>query len=548
MSGNGDTNSLGHPLQEARQPSTSRAGGTLVAKRDIGAIGENLFLSWCEPEGFHAQKSQVDRLGWDFLLESEPDRSTERPLDAQNELLKFLVQVKSTEKAGEPPRIKLSALKHLVDADLPAAIIALIYHKSGRVPDRSLFIPVDDVVITETLRRVRREEARGNRAIHRTTVPVPLERAIEIGPLGEGLGAALMGMLGDSPSEYIASKARHRQTCGFDDRAVIGHFFVPGSDAAKKISDLFLGVRRELEVSDLTIERHRFGIALENDREHFQQAVLEMNVPPLLATTIELASDAGEWTSIEAEVFIPPPFEGKRVSRVRFANNNFEVLLDFEKKWAELTFNYAGDRMVELDEAVSIIEIGAILSRPDKTVTAQFKGTKLELPVGPLEGPFHHWVHAAPALRQILSAISRSGRRLTHQIMLKDFYDWVEKHTEFLALTSTPGVNMIFPKFDNGIVDEQNAILTPFSLEFGGAQYTALIEIPIEAVTTSEKEITLIGGRPHIVADVARLPGLDTAVFFDTAIEKSKRDRKATGPALVAGGFENWQNVILSTS
>ncbi|MBZ9823205.1 hypothetical protein [Mesorhizobium sp. CA4] len=517
-------------------------------KRDIGAIGENCFLNWCEPEGFRAQKSQVDRLGWDFLLEREPERLPNRPLDEQNDLPKFLIQVKSTEKAGDPPRIKLSALKHLVDADLPAAIVALFFSADGRAPSRSLLVPIDDTVISGTLRRVRREEARGNRSINKTTVPVPLERAIDIGPTGEGLSDALAGMIGNNASEYVTAKIRHRQTCGFERDAAVGRFFVPGDDAAKKIGELFLGGPRELQVLDLTIERRRFGIALENDREHFQQAVLEMNVPPLLATTIELASDAGEWLSMEVDVFIVPPVEGTP-GRVRFANSYFEVLLDFEKTEAGMTFNYAGDRTVDLEEAVSIVEVGVILSRPIKTVTIHFKGTKLELPAGSEEGPFHRWVHAAPALRRIVSTIARSGRRLPRQILVSDFYHWVEKHIEFLALTSTPGVNMIFPKSENSdVFAGQKIILTPFSLEFGGTQYTALIEIPIETVKATESEITLVGGQPQVVAEIARSPGSDTADFVETAIEKSKRDRQSTEPALVAGGFENWRNVILTTA
>jgi hypothetical protein len=520
-----------------------------VAKREIGTIGENAFLNWCEPEGFRAQKSQADRLGWDFLLESEPARSIERPLDGQNDLPKFLIQVKSTEKAGTPPRIKLSALKHLVDADLPAAIVALLFSEGGRSPVRSLLVPVDQQVISETLHRVRREEARGNRRIHKTTVPVPLDRAIEFGSSGEGLEKVLFGMLGGAPSEYITEKIRYRQTCGFDDRAVIGRFFVPGDDARERIGELFLGGPRELSVMNLTIERRRFGIALENDRDHFREAVVEMNAPSLLSTSIELTSDAGEWASVEVEFFVAPPFAGKAGSRARFANTFVEVVVDFEKGLGGFSFDYAGGREVDLEEAVSIVEVGAILARSAKTLTIHFRGTKLELSLSLEEGPFKHWIHAAPVLRRILSAIARSGRRTTHRLRLSDFYDWIDKHMEFLAFASTPGVNLIFPRWsDDSGVDRQDAILVPFSLEFPGAQYTALIEIPIQSASRTEQEITLVGGQPHIVADIARAPGSDTADFIEMAIEKSKRDRNTNEPALVAGGFENWQAVILSVS
>ncbi|MDK1389647.1 hypothetical protein QN224_30205 [Sinorhizobium sp. 8-89] len=167
-------------------------------ERDVGTMGENQFLSWCQPEGFRAQKSAVDRLGWDFLLEREPVRASDRPLDGQNDLAKFLVQVKSTDRAGEAPRIKLSALKHLVDADLPAAIVVLEFGGGSRLPTRSLIVPVDEVIIHRTLRRVRREESRGNRKLHKITVPVPLDRAIELGNAGEGLSDALNVMIAGS--------------------------------------------------------------------------------------------------------------------------------------------------------------------------------------------------------------------------------------------------------------------------------------------------------------------------------------------------------------
>lgn len=183
---------------------------------------------------FRAQKSHVDRSGWDFLLECEPLRCQDRPLDGQNDLPKFLIQVKSTEHERKAPRIKLSALKHLVDADLPAAVVVVFFAKGARIPTRGLLVPVDDALITETLRRVRREEARGNRSIHKTTIPVPLDRAIEIEPTGEGLSGALNAMIGGEASTYIAEKIPHCRTCGFEDKSVVGTFFVPGEEAAKK--------------------------------------------------------------------------------------------------------------------------------------------------------------------------------------------------------------------------------------------------------------------------------------------------------------------------
>ncbi|KVK61189.1 MULTISPECIES: hypothetical protein [Agrobacterium] len=514
-------------------------------ERDVGTIGENQFLSWCQPEGFRAQKSAVDRLGWDFLLERDPARALDRPLDGQNELAKFLVQVKSTDRAGEAPRIKLSALKHLVDADLPAAIAVLEFGGGSRLPTRNLIVPVDEVIIHKTLRRARKEEARGNRKLHKITVPVPVDRAIELGNAGEGLSTALDAMLGGGPySDYIKTKINQRQTCGFQDGAVVGRFFVPGEDARDKIHNLFLGKRRVIDVEHLTVERRRFGIALDNDTDFFRSAVLEFDAPPLMAASIELEDiEDGSWTRFRVNTYVVPPFvEGGEKAPIRLANNFFEVNLDFENERADIFFDYDGSRSVGLDEAVTIIEVGAILARPKKKLKIEIGSATLELPVAEGdEGPFRNWIPAAPMLRRMVSAIERHNRTSEPRLILADFYDWIEQRQALLALGSTPGANLFIPRWEeDGIVDSQDTLLAPLTLELAGAQYTTLIEVPIETIERGDREFSIIGGQPRVVDDIARAVGASTEDFIDRTVGRSKRERRATGPALVAAAFENW--------
>lgn len=474
------------------------------------------------------------------MLETDPDRSTDVPLDQQHELPKFLVQVKATEHATTIPRIKLSALKHLVDADLPAVIAILFYSKGGRRSVRRLIVPVDEAVIEETLRRVREQEAQGNRAIHTIKVPIPTERAIEVGQDGEGLSAALHAMLEGSHGDYVARKRHFRKTCGFDDEPTVGRFFIPGLDGPRKLSELFLGGRRKLEVYHLTIEQRRFGIPLGNDQLYFRDAILEMDAPPFLSASIELESDAGEWIALPVDVFVVPPIvDGVEHSPIRLANQFFEVVLDFDKESAAVTLHYNGDREVDVEEAVSIVQVGAILARPQKKLTIHFKDTQIVLPSTDEQGPFSHWIPVAPTLRRICSAIKRSARRPQSPLRLATFYNWVEEHQEILALGSTPGVNLFFPRWsEDGLVDEQDTILTPMSVELAGLQYTALVEIPIIAASRDETEIKIVGGQPHVVDDVIRAPGADTSDFLDLAVESSKRRRKINRSALVAGGIQ----------
>lgn len=513
-------------------------------KPESGTRGQNEFVGWCEPEQFHVQRSDPDRLGWDFLLEADPDRYSERPLDQQNELPKFLVQVKATEHATKGPRIKLSALKHLVDSDLPAAIAILFYAKGGRRSVRRLIVPVDEPLIASTLRQVREQEAKGNRDIHNVKVTIPTDRSVEIGAGGEGLSDVLHRMLNGTLTGYIAKKMHFRQTCGFDDGPSVGRFFIPGLDARERFGDLFLGGRRELAVQDLTIERRRFGIPLSNDVLSFRDAVLDMDAPPLLSASVELASKSGEWLSLAVDAYIIPPLtDDPTHAKMRLANSFFELVLDYDKEWAGITFDYNSDRKVDLEEAVSIIEVGALLARPEKTLTIHFNDHCVPLPAADEIGPFQNWIPVAPVIRRICQAIQRSPRRPHRALQLGDWINWVDKHKELLALASTPGANLFFPRWpEDAVVDGQEVILTAMTVEIAGLQYTALVEVPIISVTRGEQEVHIVGGQPHVVDEAVRAPGANTSDFINLAVEASKRRRGATGPALVAGGIEKWES------
>ncbi len=37
--------------------------------RDVGGMGENTFEAWCNSVGLAANRSQIDKTGWDYLVE-----------------------------------------------------------------------------------------------------------------------------------------------------------------------------------------------------------------------------------------------------------------------------------------------------------------------------------------------------------------------------------------------------------------------------------------------------------------------------------------------
>ncbi|WP_057460784.1 hypothetical protein [Pseudovibrio sp. POLY-S9] len=225
--------------------------------------------------------------------------------------------------------------------------------------------------------------------------------------------------------------------------------------------------------------------------------------------------------------------------KIRFADQNLEVVFDYEKEWASITFDYDSSRTVALEEAVKIYEIGAILAQPKKKLTIQVQDARMTFPVIEDEGPFKHWIPVAPTLRRILTAINRSSRCVRGSIRLETFNEWVSTHTELLSLGSIPEGQLIFPRWpDDGIVDEVEQILAPISVELMGVQYAALIEVPIASVARDDREITIVAGQPGVVDEIIRAPGADISDFVDLSVETFKYRKSISGAVLIAGGFE----------
>ena len=61
--------------------------------RDVGRMGENTFEAWCNSIGLTANKSQVDKTGWDYLVEFPIDHDNSLPADLIPKAIECRIQV-----------------------------------------------------------------------------------------------------------------------------------------------------------------------------------------------------------------------------------------------------------------------------------------------------------------------------------------------------------------------------------------------------------------------------------------------------------------------
>lgn len=82
--------------------------------RDIGRMGERFFGIWCDSVNLTANSSNVDKTGWDFIVEFPSKSDKMLPIDMIPTPIECKVQVKSTDhrKGGVP--ITISNLKRFV--------------------------------------------------------------------------------------------------------------------------------------------------------------------------------------------------------------------------------------------------------------------------------------------------------------------------------------------------------------------------------------------------------------------------------------------------
>ena len=110
-----------------------------MGRRNLGELGENTLRVWASQEGATLNKANVDRSGWDFILEFPVDNIDARSEpDKRDEAYQCLIQVKSTDSLKSFPSIKLSNWKRLVETPLPAFFVIL--HFDGEDTCQSAFL------------------------------------------------------------------------------------------------------------------------------------------------------------------------------------------------------------------------------------------------------------------------------------------------------------------------------------------------------------------------------------------------------------------------
>ncbi|QWV17018.1 hypothetical protein [Stutzerimonas zhaodongensis] len=297
--------------------------------RDLGLLGESVFSAWCADAGLIPNGSSVvDKTGWDFYVEF-PFASSSNPLDLHKGPCECKVQVKSTDNRKRSLQIKLSNLRRLATAQMPAFFLFLEFD-GGSNAERAYLVHVGDDLIAKTLKRIR--ELGEGVALNKKTMVIKYGDA-ELLPKANGhaLKERILEYVGGDLAKYVSDKAGFLSSAGFEDGFGEMRFTTEGEQNLQDLIDVSIGAKGSVPVSSLRGVYTRFGIEDDNPFLNVKDGRMEMpDLSPTAVGVIRFKEDVfSVGVSFPARLYVSP-FNScvpQEMARARVESDFFDIRL-----------------------------------------------------------------------------------------------------------------------------------------------------------------------------------------------------------------------------
>jgi hypothetical protein len=392
----------------------------------IGRIGERQFELLCERAGLICNKSTVDVMGWDFIVEF-PMAAVGQGLTLDQRFARAVrVQLKSTlGRSGNRVRLSLSAIDRLAKDPHPAVVVVFRMRTDGETQSGYLVHLVGDE-LARVLRRLRVAEARGLRDINHADISYDYEKTgkrFEATP--EGLFEVLTSVCPQNPTTYTIEKQRQLAELGYEHGRLEAEalFRIEGPE---HLNDVLLGLA-PLKPHQLRVFDNRFGIRVPYQGTLFDDlGDLHLTPPTLGPCQVSIRGPGfGQAARFEAEMFIGPPLQG--IDGPELLIRHFDLIIRFTP--GGLKFETAAalegaqrtlDQWAELMRALSLMATG----RATITISENARIPAISLLADqPVTGPYlEELPHFSLFLDGWQQLLSRAGLRSTMRFEFDAFW------------------------------------------------------------------------------------------------------------------------------
>lgn len=393
----------------------------------IGRIGERQFEVLCERAGLYCNKSAVDVMGWDFIVEFPMVPAGQAlPLD-QRPTNAARVQLKSTlGRAGNRIRLSLSAIDRLAKDPRPALIVAFRLRADGELQSAYIVHLIGNE-LARVLRRLRLAEARKAHDINHTDISYDYEKVgVRFEPTPAGLLAALSAACGQNPGAYTIEKQRQLTELGYENGQFEAEALIQ-IEGPEHFSSLLLGLA-PLKPHRLRVFDSRFGIRLAYQGTLFDDIEeLRLTPPTLGSCEISIRGPGfGQAARFDGEMFIGPPMAEPHGAELLIRTPDFLIrltppALKFESVGSIDDVEHSLEEWAELLRALTLMATG----RATLTIAGNDRIPSITFPVDqPITGPYLEELPLISAfLDGWLQLLTNAGLRSTARFKFDAFWE-----------------------------------------------------------------------------------------------------------------------------
>ena len=499
-----------------------------LSSEKLGEKGESRFKELCTDADLIANKSVIDAMGWDYLVECPyPDPDAATPLDKRPHPMECKIQVKTVWDDTNHVDLKLSAAERLAKADLPSFIVVLSVNATLDFVAMHVFHMLDQH-LEHVLRRLRKATAEGSLKINHAQLAFNLRDGVRVPPDGASLRRLITDACGASTTAYHDKKQDQLRTLGFGQLRFEGKFTVKAKNESE-IAELFLGLR-PAELVTFEANEIRFGIQLPSHAEG--GGVIKIAPHPAAECKIVVKGrDDGPFVSIPGTLYLPPQRNRNGDIPFRISTALFEVFVNGTDLTIDNKTTEFMTKSVAIKELLATLKFHSVIAKGGGRFTVLAKNKQIlgsEIDTATDQEVFEHTA-ARIRLVEMMAAVFTAADAQSRPVSLSSMAD---KSTDLMFLNDL-------------IHDEGNITINPMTFQpdetfelppISEALLVRRLRFPDFSIAYyAVMDVTLAKRPPDVVISVASVSLRDIAVVgadddaFDTYAEEA---RLTTGIAM----------------
>ncbi|HGP4154014.1 TPA: hypothetical protein ACLMQJ_002215 [Yersinia enterocolitica] len=343
--------------------------------RDIGTMGESYFKLICASVGLTANSSEIDKTGWDFMIEFPLEYNSESNADLIPSPIECRIQIKSTDNSSRKIQIKLSNLLMLAKSHTPSFIYFIEFDKK-ETPQNTFLLHLDKELIFKILKKSREISIVDDvKKLNKITMTINYDDTCRLN-ISDGafLKEKIKEHIKIGYANYTTEKINYLKNVGYDKGRVSLSFTTSGTDDIINLIDSSLGIIKKPIISNLVAVDTRFGLKSKKPFINVDNGILQIGkVEPIsYGRLVFKESKLSSPLVFNCKLYNSPFnfFVDNSLIKIKIENEFFTLLINIFSGKANYQFNFDSISM-PLYTLRDAIQLMVLITTSNKKITVQ---------------------------------------------------------------------------------------------------------------------------------------------------------------------------------